>query len=90
MPGTKFSVENLIGSRLKLSAAWAISLADFLRRNMGLLFTVKIHCQISMPIFQDSSFNWGLKRKVHLIFFPFLFLKCTLLNVQKITGYFQC
>ena len=84
-----FFVQNFIGSRLRLSAALPVSLADLLNRNIGLLFTVKIYCQIYVPFFQDSSFNWCLKRKRHFIFFPFLFLTCTLLNAQKIIGSFQ-
>ena len=72
IPAANFSVQNFIGSRLKLSAAWAVSFADLHHRNIGLLFTIKILCQIPVPFFQDSSFNWGLKRKIHSIFFSFL------------------
>ena len=89
MSGANFSVQHFSGSRFKLSAAWAICLADLLHRNMRLLFTVKIHCQTSVSFFQDSSFNWGLKRKGHLFLFPFLLHISTLSNLQKIIGYFQ-
>ena len=85
IPDAIFSVQNFTGLTLKLNAAWAISLAELLHRNIKLLFTVKIHCQISVTFFQDSS---GLKRKSPFSFFPFLFPTCTLLNVQKIIGYF--
>ena len=87
-PAANFSGQNFIGSRIKLSVAWAINLTDLIHKNIGLLFTVKIYCQISVRFFQNSSFNWVLKRKDHFNFFPFLFLTCTLLNVQKIIGYF--
>ena len=59
-----FSVQNYIGSRLQLNAVWAITHADLLHKNTkGCFFTVKIYFQISVPFFQDGSFNWGLKRK---------------------------
>ena len=48
----------------------------------GLLFTVKIPCQISVPFFQDGNFNWVLKKKGYFNFFPFLFLICTILKVH--------
>ena len=87
MSGAHFSVQNYIGSRLELSAVWAITHADLLHKNIkGCFFTVKIYFQISVPFFQDGSFNWGLKRKGYFNFFPFLFLICTFLNVQKIIG----
>ena len=89
MSGETFHVQNFIGSRFKLSAAWTISLADLLYRNRGLLFKVKIHCQISAPFFQDSSFQLRFKKKRSLNFFFFFVPQCTLLNVQKIISYFQ-
>ena len=81
MSGAHFSVQNCVGSRLQLSAVWAITSQKY----QGLFFTVKIHFEISVPFFQDGSFNWSLKRKGYFSFFPFLFL-FTFLNVQKITG----
>ena len=84
MSGAYYSVQNYTGSRLKLHAVWAITHADLLKYQ-ALLFTVKIHGQIYVPFFQDGCFNWGLKRKGYFnSCFPFLFLICTLLNVQKI------
>ena len=35
MPDAYLSVQNLIGSSLKLTAAWAISVVDLLHRNKG-------------------------------------------------------
>ena len=54
MLGAHFSVQNDIGSRLELSAAWGINHADLLQKK-GLLFTVQVHCQISVLFFQDGS-----------------------------------
>ena len=81
MSGAHFSVQTYIGSRLKLRAVWAITHADLLKYQ-GLLFTVKMYCQIYVPFFQDGSFNWGLKRKGYFNFFSFFvphmyFFKCT-------------
>ena len=48
MSGAYFSVQNYIGTRLKLRAVWVEILADFVHRNIkdnkNLLFTIKIHC----------------------------------------------
>ena len=38
MPGAHFSVQNFIGSGLKLSVAWAIRLTDLVHRNKGCCF----------------------------------------------------
>ena len=83
MSGAHFSVQNYIGSRLKSRAVWAITHADLLKYQ-GLLFTVKIHCQIYVPFFQDGSFNWGLKRNAYFNFSSIFFPHMYFLNIQKI------
>ena len=85
MPGAHFSVQNYLGSRLELSAVWAGHKLCWLasQKYQGLLFTIKIPCQISVPFFQDGSFSWGLKRKGYFSSFSFLFLIGTVLNVNK-------
>ena len=35
MPVAQFSVQNFIGSKLKLNTDWVVSLADLLHRNKG-------------------------------------------------------
>ena len=77
-----FNVQNYISFKPGIKAVPTISHADLLHRNMrGCCF----HCKISVLFFQDGSFDWGLK-KMLFHFCSFLFLICTFLNVQKITG----
>ena len=57
-PGVHLILQNHISSRLRTSALWAMSLANLVHGVPGIVRYNKIHYRISMPFFQDGSFNW--------------------------------
>ena len=54
MTSVQFNVQNYTGSGLRLSAIGPLSCWFYSQKYKGLLFTVKICCQISVPFFQTA------------------------------------